>query len=762
MYCISLNIKLLFYLCLLFLPKILLAQVPIYFDHLTTDNGLSQNDVNDIYQDRQGFMWFATHDGLNKYDGYDFTVYSLDSNDPKGINSNLIYKLTADHDGNLWLGTTGNGLDYFDKSTETFRQFIHEDGNLKSLNNNHINDLYITQENKLWIGTNHGIDLLDLNKSLDSATFQHYNLPSEELVSKSDKNTVFSIFEDSTNQLWVGGARGLYRFSRDNNGDLYFGLINDLIGLPSSSVRSINEDANGRLLIGTGSGMYLLEIKKDSYDLKKVYDGVFNAIAIKENNIWAGTDTGLLYFDSTNINQIPEFQGRYVYDPRNRFSITKNIIKSLFVDRTGIVWVGTNGGGVNKFDPERKQFKHIKKTLDPKSLSYDKIRAMFEDSNGILWIGTEGGGLNMLSKEDNSNYTNFRLFESVLKPFALTEAQKGNTKKLFIGAESTPGLFTLDISNPKKIDEASIEGINEVSHSVFSILEDSNKNVWIGTYNGGIHRWLYKGDDLPYQKDILFHSKENPSSISNNIIRDIYEDSKGDIWFVTAHGLNRLVPNEIAQTKPNFIDYFHKPGDSLSLSHNYILELYESKQGVLWIGTFGGGLNKFVPASNGLPDRFVVYNTKNGLPSNVIKGILQDDDHDLWLSSNKGLTKFNPSTGKIKNYDVNDGLQSNEFQELARLKRKDGEMLFGGINGFNAFFPKDITDNTFEPESVITELSISNKPIQIGEKVNGRVLLDRSISKTNELELKYGENSFSFEFAALHYLILSQKFWLSR
>jgi len=746
------TLKFLFFLCLFCLVNKLSAQDPINFHRLTNEAGLSQNDVNDIYQDKEGFMWFATHDGLNRYDGYDFIVYKPDSNNSNSINSNLIFALTADNDGNLWLGTTGNGLDYFDKSLETFTHFRHDENNIKSISSNHVNDLYLDRKNRLWVATNNGLNLLDLNEPLDLVSFQRFSLYSDELVPSSNENRVFTIFEDRKSQLWLGGAEGLYKLSRDNKGDVYFRMINQAIGLPNLSVRSINEDAHGRLLIGTGTGLFLLEANDDSHKLTKVYDGFFNDIAVKESQIWTGTDTGLLYFKSSDKTTAPEFKSRSVYNPRDPNSLSKNIVKSLFVDYTGIVWVGTNGGGVNKFNPDKKNFRHVKNTLDPKSLSYDKIRAMFEDSNGALWVGTEGGGLNMLPKETaNDDYNNFRTFESIPKLFALTEVNKGSTKKLFIGAESTPGLYMLDISNPNRINESNIEEDKDVVHSVFSILEDNHKNVWIGTYNGGVHRWLYKGDDLPYKKDVLLHSSKDSSTISSNIIRNIYQDSNGQIWFATGNGLNKLLPEETRRTKPKFISFFNEPKDSLTLSHNYILELYESQLGDLWIGTFGGGLNQYLPATDELPDRFMVYNNGNDLPNNVIKGILEDDRNNLWLSTNKGLTKFNPVKKTFKNYDVNDGLQNNEFQELARLKRKNGEMLFGGINGFNVFYPDEIIDNAFEAETVITEFSISNKPINLKEKVNGRVILEQSINDTEKLRLKYFENSFSFEFAALHY-----------
>ncbi|MGI9551919.1 MAG: hybrid sensor histidine kinase/response regulator transcription factor, partial [Aurantibacter sp.] len=305
--------------------------------------------------------------------------------------------------------------------------------------------------------------------------------------------------------------------------------------------------------------------------------------------------------------------------------------------------------------------------------------------------------------------------------------------------------------NPHNLQESSIVPIPEISHSVFSILEDNSKNIWIGTYGGGIYRWLVEPSTGTYEKDLMRYDPANPNSISSNIIRNIYEDSHRNIWFATGNGLCKLSSQERIKAKPKFEVYKNIPGDTSSISHNYILTIYESKAGDLWVGTFGGGLNKLVPSFRDQPERFVSYSKTDGLPNNVIKGILEDEEGTLWLSTNQGLSRFDPKNEVLKNYDVNDGLQSNEFQELACLKRQSGEMLFGGINGFNAFFPENITDNSFEAETVITDFLVSNNPVQIGEVVNGRAILRESINTTNEIDLKYRENSFSFEFAALHY-----------
>ncbi|WP_282087792.1 hybrid sensor histidine kinase/response regulator transcription factor [Aquimarina algiphila] len=729
------------------------TQDPIHFDHITTDDGLSQSDINSIYQDTRGFMWFGTHDGLNKYDGYGFSVYKPDNDHLGNISSNLIYAITGDQNGNLWVGTTGSGLNFFDRSTGKFTQYKHDENNKESLSNDHVASIYKDRRNRLWVGTIGGLNMVDLNKSTDTLKFTHFSPEQESLIPGWERNSISTIFEDSKDQLWAGGRSGLYKLSRDTNGDLYFRLVNATIGLPNIQVQCIGEDKSGRLLIGTSNGLYCQSKNSDSVLVHRVDQSNINVLQVdNNNNIWCGSNNGLLYFNNSPGNEFPQFVNRFTYDLRSPSSITKNIIKSLYLDKTGIIWVGTNGGGVNKFDPERKQFRHIRKTLDPTSLSYDKIRSMYEDSNGTLWIGTEGGGLNMLLKDnDNDEYTGFKNFPTIFKPFALTEVQYKKKKTLFIGVEDVPGLLLLDISNPKRVVESDIISMPDVNQSVFTLLEDHQENIWIGTYGGGIHRWTYKGDDKEYDKDVFQENPSNANSISSNIIRNILEDKNKNIWFATGKGLCKLTKEEATKKHPKFVIYKNVQGDSSTISHDYILTVYESKAGDIWIGTFGGGLSKLIPSSDGKPERFVSYSEKNGLPNNVIKGILEDEEGHLWLSTNKGLSRFNPEQETFKNYDVNDGLQSNEFQELACLKRSNGEMLFGGINGFNAFYPKRIGDNTYESETVITDFMISNNSVQIGEEINGRILLEEPINDTKEVQLKYWENSFSFEFAALHY-----------
>lgn len=729
------------------------AQDNVFFDHLTTEDGLSQNDINAIYQDAQGFMWFATHDGLNKYDGYEFITYNPDPNRPESINSNLIFNIVGDAKGNLWIGTTGRGINYFDRATEKFRAFRHDDSDPTSLLDDHISTIYKDRNNRLWLGNNKGINMLDLGKPLDSAVFHSFDFELNEIVPNWDGRRIYTFFESSKNQLLVGGIGGVYKLARDQNGDIYFKGINKQLGLSTSIVTSITEDNEGHLIIGATDGLYAEAHDSKTGKLTKIYDDYINDIIVDKNhNLWCGSNSGLMLYRISQDSKLPEYLNTFTYNPLDSNSISKNIVTSLAVDHTGIIWIGTNGGGVNKFDPERKRFDHVRKTLHPNSLSYDKIRSFFEDSNGTLWVGTEGGGLNMHRMDgDHEAYDNFQTFASIPKTFALTETVHKGKKKLLIGVEGSPSLFELDITHPKTIKERDIKAVNGSVYSVFSLLTDSAQNIWIGTYGGGLERWIPNSGETDYRKTTFRQRGPKDQGLPSNIIRNIYEDRAGNIWVGTAEGLVKIPFDQRSDEQPEFEIFKNDPEDKGSLSHDYILALYESTAGDLWVGTFGGGLNKYIPPTETQGPRFISYTEAEGLSNNVIKGILEDDDQNLWLSSNQGLSRFDPEQAVFKNYDANDGLQSNEFQELAALKRKNGEMLFGGVNGFNAFYPSDINENTFEAETVLTDFSIFNTPVKVDEKFNNRVILKQPLYETESIALKHWENSFSFQFSSLHF-----------
>lgn len=362
-----------------------------------------------------------------------------------------------------------------------------------------------------------------------------------------------------------------------------------------------------------------------------------------------------------------------------------------------------------------------------------------------------GGGLNK-SLQTSKKYESFQSFDVLRRVFALEERFYDGKKYLLAGGQNPPYLFQTDISNVgNKENFMPLEGVG--GQSVFSLLNDSQNNLWIGTYSGGLYRWMLK-DDGTFSKKRFFWRPNKPEGLSNNIVRNILEDSKGNIWIATGDGLCVLEVTERYKEHPKFKVFKHQAGEQHSLSHDYILALYESKNGDMWVGTFGGGLNKLTKNADNGQISFEHFGVKDGLPNNVIKGILEDHQGFLWISTNKGLSRLDTQNKEFKNFDVADGLQDSEFQELACVKRTDGELVFGGgVNGFNAFYPRNIIPNDTPAETVVTKLSLFNNEIEVGEEVNGRILLEENIAQTDELTLNYSENSFSFEFASLHFAL---------
>ncbi|NJB83437.1 hybrid sensor histidine kinase/response regulator transcription factor [Wenyingzhuangia aestuarii] len=717
------------------------AQQSASFSHLSVTDGLSQSDINAIYQTKNGYMWFGTHNGLNKYDGYKFTQYKPSFDDSTSISSNLIFRLIGDGNNNLWIGTTGDGLNYFDSKTEKFTAYLNSKKSKNSIRSNYITYLCLDSKNRLWIGTTKGLDMIDyaLYKSTDSIVFNHIKLPNNHYKNKSITN----IYETNSGDIYVACFNGVYKL-KENSNNFTFENITREFAKGSNQIKYIAEDLTNRLIVAKNSGIYIQD-KKSKKLVKFNNSSGLNIKIDKDNNIWVATTDGLLFFENNINSEVPVLKHVYKNDPKDPNSISKNIVTSLYKDFANILWIGTNGGGINKFDPQKKRFKHIRKTSNNNSISDDKVRSIFVDSNKTLWIGTEGGGLNY-KKENSTAFV--KVDVAGQKPFALKEFKTKDTKYLLIGAADSPSLSFIDISNPKA-NYTKVTKIPEVSNAVFSIEIDHLNNIWVGTYSKGIY--LLKNESGKFKVHKNFKNKGGKHQLSNNIIRYIYQDSHHNMWFGTGKGLNKLAYEEIEKTAPKFVSYTHNSKYKNSLSYDYILSIHETRKGELWIGTFGGGLNKLISSPKENNAKFKSYNETDGLPNNVIKGILEDDSGNLWLSSNMGLTKFNPEQGTFKNYNIHDGLQSNEFQELACFKKEDGEMLFGGVNGFNAFYPKDIKDNPYAPKTVITKISLFNKEIKIGKSYNGNVLLQKSIDQTHRIQLNYDQNSISFEFAGIQY-----------
>ncbi|NUO82681.1 SpoIIE family protein phosphatase, partial [candidate division KSB1 bacterium] len=712
------------------------------------------------------FMWFGTMDGLNKYDGYGFTVYKHDFQNPHSLSDNSIQALFEDEAGVLWIGTRG-GLNSFDRRSEKFTRYVHDPNNPHSLSHNTINAICETRQDSiatLWVGTTGGLHRFEAARK----RFLRYQHDPNDAASLSD-NAVRALHvsrcADST-VLWVGTLSGLDKLVL-NPQPPQARFIHFKDDSPNSQrasnnrILSIVEEASGALWLGTfGGGLKRFDPRTQQFehyrhnpkDPASLRHNVVRPLAFSRRDsaatLWIGTSGGLEQFDM--------LQRRFVHhqhDEKKPGSLSNNDVWSVHEDRSGTLWIGTYGGGLNKFSPARRKFAHMRHdAIDPHSLGHNMVMTLLEARNGdkrTLWVGTGGGGLYEFDagRERFIAYRHDPANPNSLSNDGVAALCQDHSGALWIG--TAIGLNRLaadkkrfrhylhDPDDPNTLSGDGISAIVETPHAGKSFL-------WIGTGSAGLNRLdPQTGRVQRYQ-----HDPNDPQSLSHNRIFALHvEPGSGDsrtLWIGTDFGLNRLTLNEAAFSMEGaaarFTRYQHDPNNTTSLSSNRVFSFCndpDSNSGMLWIGTWGGGLNRFDRERGA----FTCFTEKDGLPNDVIYGILCDADGKLWLSTNNGLSKFDPVTRSFRNYDVDDGLQSNEFNQGAYCKSRTGEMFFGGINGFNRFYPEQVRDNPYAPPIALTAF----------EKFDKLMPLESAVSEAEEIKLSYRDNFFSFVFAALDY-----------
>jgi len=734
------------------------------FAHILSEDGLSQNTVHSIIQDSKGFMWFATEDGLNKYDGYNFTVYKNNPQDKNSISDNFIWTIFEDKNGILWIGTNSGGLCKFDREKEIFTSFKNIPGNPSSISLNNIRSIFEDKEGTLWIGTE-GAGLEKFDKKNNA--FIHYrNNPQD--PSTIANNVILSIFEDGSGNLWIGHNAGLDKFDKIKNKFIHFPYLikNAVPGF--SPVFSICQDEQGSLIAGTLNGLSKSNIQKNKFDNYLINTSNRNRSRIniliqdKEGVLWAGTGSGLFMFEKTP----PE---SFLNDAelQNLNILGNNNVLSLFEDNSGLIWIGTAEEGLYVFNRERSKFKHF--MHDPflsESLSYNTVRSIFQEKDGTLWIGTLGGGLNKLSSGGNKfiHYRNDPLDKNSLSDNTVSAIYKDRNGYLWIGTwnggldRSIYPFHKSDSFRPLFRNYKNLpDNPNSLSSNlVQAIFEDSDGIIWIGTGTG-----LNIYDERKDNFIRLFNDPNDPTSLSNNQVQScIIEDRDGNLWIGTWGGLSKLTKEnrKIALSNPSSIKFIcyrfienqgkTSVGNTTGLSDDRIVSAYEDGAGNLWFGTYGGGLNKLpYSENNSLNPKFENFNLDDGLASNIIYGVLGDKNDNLWLSTDNGLSLLDTKKNIVRNYNVDDGLQGNQFFWGAYFKGIEGELFFGGTNGFNSFHPEDLKINDHVPPVFITNFQIFNKSVP----VNHESPLKKSIESTAEIELSYSQNVFSFEFTALDF-----------
>lgn len=706
-----------------------------YFIRYGTNQGLSQSQVGAILKDKQGFMWFATQEGLNKFDGYTFTIYKHYPNDVNSLSDNNIFDIVEDSKDYLWIAT-GRGLDKFDKTTEVFTHYTTQLPDIK------IRDLFIDSKQRLWLGTADGLYLFNGLKN-NFSVFKHLDNRPNSLAD----NYVYRMAEDAKGNLWIGCKNGLSFFNpntkRFRN---YYHQEGNQHSLSNNWVTSVLKDSHNRMWIGTrGGGLNLYNESSDDFEvfLHKASNpnslGHNDLLCLQEdekNNIWVGTENGgLSVLNPQSFNFTT-----YTFDANDPNSLSNNSVYSIYRDDIGNIWVGTWSGGVNFLPKFGRKFKSYKNQIGSNSLNNNFVLSITGDGKDQIWIGTDGGGINYFNRKTqafdfiknnpsnpNSPRTDYVIAVDFFDPAMLALGYHRGGFGLYNILTKTFENYSIDTSDPKS---------RISSWSVNSVVRDHQHNFWIGTWNGGLCMMNAQTHEVTSFK----HEPTNSNSIPNNNINIVFVDRDGRTWVGTETGVARYIPSS-----QSFVRYIHQVNDPQSISNDYITCFADGPKGYLWVGT-SGGLNLL----NIKTGKFKRFSETDGLANNAIKSIVIDKKGNLWISSNKGLTRFNFQRNDIRNYSLADGLQSNEFKARASFMTQDGEIYFGGPNGFNSFYPDSIKDNTFVPPIYITDLSIFNTPIKTGFSNPD---FPTHINASKKIVLNYDQSVFTLAFAALNFTL---------
>ncbi len=731
-------------------PSIPLNQ-PLRFERFSIEDGLSQNAGLALLQDRQGFLWVGTQDGLNRYDGYGFTVYKNNPQNTDSLSSSSVIALFQDQAGILWVGTWGGGLNRFDPLSGHFTRFRHNAAQPASLANDLVTAIHEDRQGRLWVATcGGGLDLLDRS----TGQFTHHQ-HDPAVPSSLGSDFVSTIFEDASGGLWLGtgcfgnAGAGLERFDPNNPAAAprrFRAAAVGLAGLSSDNVSSIVQDSSGVLWVGTGGyalqggGINRLDPQTGQVSLFRhdpadpnslASDDLMNVMIDSSGLLWAATWGGGL--DVTNPGQPSAGQAltfsHQRYNPFQAHSLSSNMAWALLQDRSGLVWVGTANGGLNKLNPQVQSFGLYRSDPgDPHSLSSSTVGPILEDSQGHLWVGTLGAGLERFDRA-SGQFTHFG-------PQAANDAEAAVQQAgtyLDLLEDRSGVLWAGTISGLARFDPASgaftylrhdpADPDSLVNDSVSNLLEDNAGRLWVGTIAG-----------LDYYDRAANRFVHVRIPELATVFR-LFQDRQGNIWVGSwGQGVFRLDPASVAGEQVSYVRFVHDPAKPASLAEDSAVDIFQDKAGALWFGT-QAGLDRLNPDGQS----FTHFQEKDGLANNTVLCIQEDQQGQLWISTNGGLSRFTPSANSFHNYYASDGLQSNEFDSGSCALSRAGEMYFGGQQGLNIFRPETIQDNTTPPPVAITSFMVFNRPVQV------------DLSGATPLNLDSSENFISFEFVALDF-----------
>jgi signal transduction histidine kinase/streptogramin lyase len=712
----------------------------ITFRRLSVEDGLSHGAIRDIYQDRQGFMWFATEDGLNRYDGVSFKVLRHEPDNPKSLSSSNFGKLMEDRDGYMWYGTWGGGVNRYDHVSGAFEHFRHDPFDSTTVSQDRTEVLFQDRLGTIWVGTpNRGLNRFDA----ETETFVRYrHEPGNARSLGSDD--VKAIFEDDDGRVWVGTNGGLSVLHRQTGAFTTFRHNpNDASSIGGDAVRSIVADTSGHLWIGSRGG-------------------------------------GLTLFDPSSGRSVRHFR----HDPSDPGSLGDDEVARVFVDSRGTVWVGTYDEGLNRFDAESGTFRHFEHNArDPRSLSHNRVESIYEDRGGVLWLGTVGGGIDILDLKP------LKFANAIHDPFDSASLPHPTVRSLAVRVDSgvwvgTDGGGMVLLGHGGDILRRLRAGPGEdgiPNDRIWSLLPAGSDSLWIGSYGAGLGLMVESGSGTRFEHwpvtrgmpdglqdpDVrsmardrlgnlwlgttngLFrmhvqngaasferftHDLEDSTSLGGDYINTVYADDAGDVWVGTLMGLDRITPRTGA-----IRHYRADPRDDRGLGAPIVTAILESRvfPGTLWIGTEDGGLNRLDPEL-GVVAHYLV---EDGLASNAIGSLVEDHHGHLWISTSQGLSLLDPTTDLFTNYGLSDGLGSHSFMPNAGVRESDGRIYFGGGQGLTWFFPDSVRANPHVPPVVLTAMRVFDEEVE----------LQGPLPLAERVVLPHDQNFLEIEFAALDY-----------
>ncbi len=707
----------------------------LLFENLSVNSGLSHSDVNAIVQDRDGFMWFGTYNGLCKYSGK-MTVYRSDNS---ALSNNRILSLYAGNDSLLYIGTETGGLNIYNLNNNSITAYRNKAGDETSLAGDVVNNIFEDSSHRIWICTDSGLSCINRGKD-NSISFTSF-------YPEDFQGLIICGMETEPGKFIIGATSGILSFD-SNIGKFQFLYRDDIDALTRCIIRL----SSGDYLVGSSLGLFRL-----SGDLKNITrissQNVLSLLPDVRGGVWMGTFNDGLYFFDKDLNAIAHYKA----DNTNPNSIRGDEPRTLFVDKSGVLWVGTIGEGINKTNIYDKPIQLYTASSESESgLNVNRIITFTEDRNNLLWVGTRGGGIEIMNPK-TGKFMNLNRRKSVNRQLAdISAFYQDKNGAMWVGTWS--GLYVIPASQVASIletDKVNFDIIDiepqGIYSSVYKIVEDADNYLWIST---SIGVYCYMPDSVNYYRGKAVHytsGKDNRLHISDNFVTDILVDSHSTyktIWIGTRKGLDKLMftPEGIK------IEYILPDGDN-GFCGEFISTIHLDNKGELWVATLGGGLNKMLSGrfDESVP-RFEAYNNKNyPFVNNEFESLQEDSYGNFWIGG-YGILRFNPSTGDTHYYTVKDRLQSNSFKIWASCRLRNGKMVFGGVNGFNIFHPDSIKNNQVVPQVVLTDFKIFNHSVAVGDTIGKHVILPQSLVRCKNIELEYDQNNLTFEFAALHYV----------